>query len=298
MTIRAQRVGPYEILEPLGQGGMGIVFRAAHSDTGHQVALKTVLLPHSGLLHSLRREIRLLARLQHPDIVRIVDDGVEEGLPWYAMELIHGVTLRRFARNQTGGQDKKMELEIASSELIQDGSAALAGLPSWGSQSEAAKEMFVKDDDPTTLGRTSPGAPPWWTEMLDGDSAFGPSAVTYGQTELPGGETTPTHLADGSGERLRPDPRKIPDGPQVNKTTWRTRLRLIQRLCVPLSFLHGEGVVHRDLKPENVIVRPNGWPALVDFGLFSRFGDKLSRESLEVEEGNPRHTSVHASGTD
>ena len=59
-------------------------------------------------------------------------------------------------------------------------------------------------------------------------------------------------------------------------------LTVLRRLCLPLAYLHGEGLVHRDLKPVNVLVRPNGWPVLVDFGLLSRFTNKLSREVLEL----------------
>jgi tetratricopeptide (TPR) repeat protein len=73
------RIGPYELLSPLGQGGMGIVHKAAHVQTGQVVALKTVRAPHEGRLQSLRREIHALARLRHPGIVRILDEGKEVG---------------------------------------------------------------------------------------------------------------------------------------------------------------------------------------------------------------------------
>src|SRR5436190_21178428 len=71
---------------------MGVVYRAAHRDTGTQVAIKTVRLPNQSLLSMLRREIRALIRIHHPGVIRIVDDGVEAGLPWYAMELFQGRT--------------------------------------------------------------------------------------------------------------------------------------------------------------------------------------------------------------
>jgi hypothetical protein len=60
------------------------------------------------------------------------------------------------------------------------------------------------------------------------------------------------------------------------------RLRLFHRLCAPLAYLHGEGLVHRDLKPENILVLPDGMPVLMDFGIVSRFGGSLAREELEV----------------
>jgi serine/threonine protein kinase/predicted ATPase len=95
-------IGPYRVLEKLGQGGMGAVYRAVHADTGAVVAIKTVLVPHEGMLQAIRREIHALARLRHPGIVPIVAEGLHKGLPWYAMELIEGRTLRDYARRVLG----------------------------------------------------------------------------------------------------------------------------------------------------------------------------------------------------
>lgn len=87
-------LGPYQLLEPLGAGGMGTVYRARHAGTGQLVALKTVRLLEAASLRGLRREVRALGRLRHPGIIRVLDEGVAEGLPWYAMELLEGPTLR------------------------------------------------------------------------------------------------------------------------------------------------------------------------------------------------------------
>jgi tetratricopeptide (TPR) repeat protein len=62
------------------------------------------------------------------------------------------------------------------------------------------------------------------------------------------------------------------------------RLRTVARLCRTLAWLHGEGVVHRDLKPHNVLVRPDGTPVLLDFGLVSRFAAGEGREPLQAWE--------------
>jgi serine/threonine protein kinase/tetratricopeptide (TPR) repeat protein len=90
-------IGPYRILAPLGRGGMGVVYRARHIGSERAVALKTVSVPAQRWLESIRREIHALTRIRHPGIVRIVDHGVDQGRPWYAMDLLEGETLGHFA---------------------------------------------------------------------------------------------------------------------------------------------------------------------------------------------------------
>lgn len=96
------QLGPYRVLAEIGSGGMGVIYRAAHPDTGAQVAIKTLRLPRRALLSTLRREISALRRIRHPGVMRIVDSGVDVGVPWYAMELLQGRTLGEF-RDQWRG---------------------------------------------------------------------------------------------------------------------------------------------------------------------------------------------------
>ena len=88
------RLGPYEVLEPLGRGGMGVVYRARHEESGKEVALKTVAVERASTLAALRRECAALAEIQHPGIARMVDNGMSDAPPWYAMALIEGRSLR------------------------------------------------------------------------------------------------------------------------------------------------------------------------------------------------------------
>src|SRR5262245_40018052 len=88
-----ERMGPYELLDVLGRGGAGVVWRARHTETGAVVALKRV--PENRFQHasSLAREVRALQRIEHPGIVRFLDFGESESGPWYAMELLEGSPL-------------------------------------------------------------------------------------------------------------------------------------------------------------------------------------------------------------
>ncbi|MFC1851232.1 tetratricopeptide repeat protein [candidate division CSSED10-310 bacterium] len=96
MTAPLTRIGPYRLLDVLGQGGMGVVYRARHEVSGDIVALKTIRAASEIELESIRREIRALARIDHPGIVRVVSEGLADGLPWYAMDYLSGSTMRQY----------------------------------------------------------------------------------------------------------------------------------------------------------------------------------------------------------
>ncbi len=94
------RFGRYELRGVLGHGGFAVVYRAFDPALGREVALKA-LLPELAVSPELRgrfmNEARSLARLQHPNIVRVFDIGEAEGRPFFAMELIEGATLAGLA---------------------------------------------------------------------------------------------------------------------------------------------------------------------------------------------------------
>ncbi|MBI2567183.1 MAG: protein kinase [Candidatus Schekmanbacteria bacterium] len=96
MTMRdaPRQVDRYELGELLGRGGMGSVYRAVDTETGEQVALKLVRDAKAVMLQAVRREIRVLSILRHPYVVPIRAHGVHAGLPWYAMPLLRGESLR------------------------------------------------------------------------------------------------------------------------------------------------------------------------------------------------------------
>ncbi|HYC89227.1 MAG TPA: protein kinase [Thermoanaerobaculia bacterium] len=96
-------VGHYRILESLGSGGMGDVWRARRLDDDAIVALKTIRadrLPDAESRERFAREAAVLERLEHPSIARVLDAGVEP-MPFIAMELLGGETLAaRLARGR------------------------------------------------------------------------------------------------------------------------------------------------------------------------------------------------------
>lgn len=105
-------LGPYEILGPLGQGGMGAVYRARDTRLGREVAIKVpadALLADPAALERFNREARTASSLNHPNICTVFDVGVAP--PHLAMELLEGATLEQVLRS--GGLDVSAALDHA-----------------------------------------------------------------------------------------------------------------------------------------------------------------------------------------
>lgn len=91
-----ERLGEFRLQEPLGGGGMGVVYRAIQEPLGRVVALK-LIRPEQLYFGSMRarfqREAGVLAELEHPGIVPVLSYGEESGIPYFAMNLLEGRTL-------------------------------------------------------------------------------------------------------------------------------------------------------------------------------------------------------------
>ena len=97
MLSAGSRVGPYEVLAPLGAGGMGEVYRARDPRLGRDVALKVLPVDAAADPERLRRfqgEARAVASLNHPHILAVHDIGSDNGVDYVVFELLEGQTLR------------------------------------------------------------------------------------------------------------------------------------------------------------------------------------------------------------
>ena len=122
----AVQLGPFELIEAISRGGMGVVWRARHRRQGATVAIK-VLRPEARsrtLLEGLRNEVRAVAGMEHPHVVWLYDQGLVDqaaheasggslqvGTPWLAMEYCPGGTLLHNApRDWSGTRQRLLEL--------------------------------------------------------------------------------------------------------------------------------------------------------------------------------------------
>ena len=101
--VPGENVGPYRIIEQMGQGGMATVFKAYHAALDRYVAIKALhpaMMEDPGFLARFQREARVVARLDHPNIVPIYDYAEHGGRPYLVMKFIDGETLKaRLARS-------------------------------------------------------------------------------------------------------------------------------------------------------------------------------------------------------
>ena len=124
MPLReGSKIGPYEVVAPLGAGGMGEVWRARDPRLGRDVALKVLpdeMVRDTGRIARFRAEARAASALNHPNIVTVYDIGEDAGRTYLSMELLEGVNLRQLLDG--GGLPLSKALQIATQ--IADGLAA------------------------------------------------------------------------------------------------------------------------------------------------------------------------------
>ncbi len=92
-----ENVGPYRVMEKLGQGGMATVYKAYHASLDRYVALKVLhpaFLEDENFLARFQREARLVAKLEHPNIVPVYDFAEHDGQPYLVMKFVEGETLK------------------------------------------------------------------------------------------------------------------------------------------------------------------------------------------------------------
>ncbi|MEZ5065877.1 MAG: tetratricopeptide repeat protein [bacterium] len=110
------RIGPYEIVELLGEGGMGRVFRARQTEpVEREVALKVIRAAEAGpgVVARFEAERNSLARMEHPQIARLLDAGSDEaGNPYFVMDLVRGAPITDYARTQSLTVEERVRLLV------------------------------------------------------------------------------------------------------------------------------------------------------------------------------------------
>ncbi|MBK8098979.1 MAG: SUMF1/EgtB/PvdO family nonheme iron enzyme [Planctomycetes bacterium] len=158
-------LGDFELLHRIGGGGMGVVFAARQQSIARDVAVKVVrpeLLPFAQAQSRFQREIAAVARLQHPAIVRIVDAGEAAGVPFLAMERLHGATLAELLdqlRERPVRQRRGGDLHARFSGSWPEASVALVLEIAAGLEHAHVRGVLHRDLKPSNVLLTREGQP-------------------------------------------------------------------------------------------------------------------------------------------
>jgi serine/threonine protein kinase/tetratricopeptide (TPR) repeat protein len=252
--LPGSRLGPYEILSPLGAGGMGVVWRARDDRLGREVAIKVLALDAVGDADRLRRfevEARSASALNHPAILTVHDFGVEAGVSYLVTELLSGRTLR---------------------EVLIEGPVPVRRALDWAAQiggglaAAHEKGILHRDLKPENLFVTSDGR----VKILD----FGIAKLTRpmsatgaeANTAIPTGTVAGTLL--GTFGYMAPE--------QLRAEAVDERADLFSLGCVLYELLSGRAAFRRDTSADTFAATLTETPTL-PAGLDPRLEDLLSR---------------------
>lgn len=283
-------IGPFRVLETLGSGGVGTVYRAIDRRTGETAALKLLstgpaLDPRAA--RRLAREFETLRDLSHPNVVKVYDTGVFQGYPYLAMELVEGLTLRHYlslqeedlasdaalaraisAYRHTGAaprEDEPAPAEEEDGELVFGLSAFNEESPSEEWDADALEpDSDAGSEDPGDDYESGPESVRAWADLADepdtDETSEDSLELPY---SLPEPEERPIGVKLSAGELAR-----------LNTPERVGRMKdCMLQLCEALSYIHGYGLIHRDLKPSNVMVDEDRTVRLMDFGLAKYISD-------------------------
>jgi serine/threonine protein kinase/tetratricopeptide (TPR) repeat protein len=175
-----RRLGTYEIVEQIGEGGMGEVYRAIRADDQYrkQVAIKLVRANQNSdfVIRRFKNERQILATLDHPNIARLLDGGTtEEGIPYFVMELIEGQPIIEYCDSRNLPIAERLKLFVAVCSAVQ----------------YAHQRLIVhRDIKPGNILVTHEGTPKLLdfgiAKIVDADSETGPATLTIFRALTPG----------------------------------------------------------------------------------------------------------------
>ena len=284
----------FEILQCIGQGGMGVVYEAIQGSLQRRVALKVIHAQASASPRSrerFRREAESAAGLHHTNIVPVYGSGEDHGLQYYAMQLIHGSTLAdvivslRARLGESVTQEPlgpALTLHAVDQLLTQRAVSPNARQPQ-SSQKGAPKSSnsYTTPSTPSqnhgARGSSAPNEPTQPVQTLDltlaaiqepmqgSPLAADPLSTSIPASTLPASIPTASILPGTS--KVSQDDRSVRSIPMHY---YRNIARLTSKVADALDYAHQSGVLHRDIKPSNLLLDQTGTIWVADFGLAFR----------------------------
>jgi len=263
------RLGQYQLMERIGRGGMAEVHLAcvtAPNGFRSLVAVKLVL-PHlrddPGFAAMFLREAAIASRLDHPNIVRIVDYGFEGEEQFLALEYVHGQSVREILRATAKLASRPTGVESASRPV---GAESASRLTAAESASRASRPTAAESASRLTAAESASRA----SRPTAAESASRLTAA-----ESVSRASRPTAAESVSRPRGAEWASRSPENETEEGLPLSTALSIVRSVAYALHHAHevrdpsGQflGLVHRDVSPANVLVRYDGVVKLVDFGI-------------------------------
>lgn len=193
LPTTGSRIGPYQLLHSLGQGGMGSVYAATRADQEYKkiVAIKLVTseLNSKEMLRRFRNERQVLAGLDHPGIARLVDGGTtDHGIPYLVMEYVEGLPIDRYCESNQLPLRDRLKLFQKVCDAVQYAHQNL---------------VIHRDIKPGNIMISAAGEP----KLLDfGIARLMTAEFSAEEIELSRGEAAPMTLRYASPEQVKGDP--------------------------------------------------------------------------------------------
>lgn len=274
-----QSFGDFDIVRELGRGGMGIVYVAKQRSLKRLVALK--VLPSAGPhavknRHRFRREAESAASLHHTNIVPVFGIGEQDGIMYYAMQLIDGVPLNHVLDSLSGrgavndlefsatpieGRSEHLTPEQAAAQLLKQEANAFQDVVF---QSTSAQEENTQRIDRTIANADRQPQPPALAPTVTIVNATSPSKsqVKLGSGDSLDFETENTESRLGSDRSGGESKDAV-----LNAIYYRNVARISASAANALQYAHHQGILHRDIKPGNLLLDRDATLWITDFGL-------------------------------
>jgi serine/threonine protein kinase len=279
--MRPKVIGPYRVVETLGSGGIGTVFRALDGRTNEEVALKLLSggpAMDTRAARRLVREFETLVDLSHPNVVKVYDTGVYQSSPYLVMELIEGLTLRDYLALRAHGLSSASASSSSASGLFQRSGEPASGEGLSGSREAGSGEAGSSLFDLSAFNEESPSDDMGSLHFgTSGSAAVLPVAMepwlgSDSDEVDPLDFELPYDVAGPGAEKVRRESAARLE--ELNRPERICRLKdSLLQVCDALAYIHAHGLVHRDLKPSNIMVDEDRQVRLMDFGLAKFLAD-------------------------